>query len=661
MSRAYEVGRYGWTVAAFVVLAGADPLAGQDVTRRPVPGPLEAPTWYAAAVAAGTRTPDGRPGPRYWQNRARYDIEARLDPASARLEGVARITYENHSPEAIDQLVLHLHQNLFAPGAMRNELQEVTGGVDRLEVRLGGQTLQQTSGHGGNGPFYVVDGTRLRVALGRELPPGDTVALEVAFGETLPQNGTGRMGHSERQVYFVAYWFPKMAVFDDLRGWDAEPFLGRAEFYDAFDDYRVAITVPAGWTVMATGTHTNPDEVYTPRTLERLAAAAAADTVVTIASVGELRAGSVTRGGGELTYRWQATRVRDFTFTASNVQQWDATSARVPDRGGDGSDDRVAIHAFWRPERAPLWAEQARWGKLSIEHHSRYTDLSYPWPHMTSVEGGDIIGGGMEFPMLTLIGTYAGPGQNQEGLFSVTSHELGHMWIPMIVGTNEKRYAWMDEGSTTFLENVSKPEILPGARDAHVAERMNWLQVARLGLEEPLMRHGDWYESGLAYGTASYPKPASLLWTLRGLLGEEAFLRAYRGFIRDWAFKHPVPWDFFAAFEREAGRDLDWFWQAFYEETWTLDQAVAGVEEENGHAVVVIQDRGEAPAPLFVRIETSAGGVLERALPVSTWFGGSTEVRLEMPPEAGRVLSVEIDPERILPDLDRSNNRWSGS
>jgi hypothetical protein len=660
MSRAHEVGWQGWTVAALAALTVA-PLAGQNGSRRPVPGPLVAPAWYQAAVAAGTRTSDGRPGPGYWQNRARYDIEARLDPASARLEGVARITYANRSPEGLDQLVLHLHQNLFAPGAMRNEPLEVTGGVDRLEVRLAGQTLGEASGRGARAPFYAVEGTLLHVALGRRLEPGDSVQLEVAFGETLPQNGTGRMGHSAHQVYFVAYWFPKVAVFDDLRGWDAEPFLGRAEFYDAFDDYRVAITVPAGWTVMATGTHTNPDEVLAPRTLERLAAAAGADTVVTIATVDELAGGSVTRMAGELTYRWEAANVRDFTFTASNVQQWDATSARVPDRDGDGADDRVAIHALWRPERAPLWGEQARWGKLSIEHHSRYTGQPYPWPHMTSVEGGDIIGGGMEFPMLTLIGTYSGPGQGQEGLFSVTSHELGHMWIPMMVGSNEKRWAWMDEGSTTFLENVSKPEIFPGARDAHAAERANWLQVARVGLEEPLMRHGDWYESGLAYGTASYPKPASLLWTLKGLLGEEAFLRAYRGFIRDWAFKHPAPWDLFAAFEREAGEDLDWFWQAFYQETWTLDQAVARVEEENGAPVVVIEDRGQAPAPLFVRIETSAGGVVERTVPVSTWFDGSTEVRLELPAEAGRVLSVTIDPEGILPDLDRGNNRWSGS
>ncbi|MDT8341899.1 MAG: M1 family metallopeptidase, partial [Longimicrobiales bacterium] len=452
-----------------------------------------------------------------------------------------------------------------------------------------------------------------------------------------------------------AYWFPKMAVYDDLRGWDAEPYLGAAEFYDAFADYEATLTVPAGWTVMATGDLLNPEEVFTAATLERLAAAATADTVVTVARVEELRAGTVTAPGETLTYRFRATGVRDFTWTASRVQQWDATSARVPDRDGDGAADRVAIHAFWRPGRAPLWRDQARYGKHAIEFHSRYTGLSYPWPHMTSVEGGDIISGGMEFPMLTLIGDYRG--RTPQDLYNVTSHELAHMWIPMVVGTNEKRWAWMDEGPTTFLENESRYQYWPGT-DAHTAERETYLAAARAGVEEPLMRHGDAYRGG--YGVASYAKPATLLVTLRSLVGEDAFLRAYREFVRDWAYRHPTPWDLFHAFEREAGVELDWFWQAYFFRTWVVDFAVAAVETGPGGAVVRIRDLGFGPAPVTVAVETASGEVLEREIEVERWLTGVAEVEIRIPAAAGAVVGVVVDPGEVLPDADRSNNRWGG-
>ena len=244
-----------------------------------------------------------------------------------------------------------------------------------------------------------------------------------------------------------------MAVIDDLRLWDVETYLGNAQFYDGFADYSVALTVPAGWTVMATGSLENSEEVFSALTLDRLEEAAVSDELVTIAGQAERDAGTVTAypDDGMLTYRFTADSVRDFTWTTSNIQRWDATSALVPDRDDDGEDDRVLIHSFWRPDRAPLWTQQWQYAKQSIEHHSAYTGYSYPWPHMTSVEGADIINGGMEFPMLTLIGPYEDGGA--QALFSVTSHELAHMWIPMIVGSNEKRHAWMDEGTTTLLAN----------------------------------------------------------------------------------------------------------------------------------------------------------------------------------------------------------------
>jgi len=465
------------------------------------------------------------------------------------------------------------------------------------------------------------------------------------------------MGHSQREMYFLAYWFPKVAVFDDLRGWDAEPYQG-AEFYEGYGDYDVSLTVPNGWTVMATGELVNPEEVYTGRTRARMAAAATADTIVQIATREEVEAGTVTEypESGTLTYRFRAANVRDFTWTTSNKQRWTGTSALVPDRDGDGTPDRVAIHSFFREYRAPLWEDQALYGKHSIESESRFTGFAYPWPHMPSVEGADIIGGGMEFPMLTLIGSYEEA--DEVALYSVTAHELAHMWIPMIVGVNEKRYAWIDEGSTTFLENQVKTEYWPGLPDPDMADMESYLQVARLEGEQSMMRHGDYYEPGPGYGTASYPKPATLLITLRNLLGSERFTRAYQTFIAEWAYKHPSPWDFFNTFERVAGVDLDSFWTSFYYETWALDHAVGGVAGEGSDTVITIEDRGFAFLPARVRIEMAGGRVLDREVPVSHWLSGATSAEVRIPVPEGEVLRVTVDPDGVFPDVDRGNNLW---
>ncbi|MCJ7629731.1 MAG: M1 family metallopeptidase, partial [Longimicrobiales bacterium] len=502
------------------------------------------------------------------------------------------------------------------------------------------------------------DGGVMMIQLPAPVRAGETVDLEVEWSFLVPQNGAGRMGHSDREMYFLAYWFPKIAVFDDLRGWDAEPYQG-AEFYEGYGDYRVSLTVPNGWTLMATGDLKNPEEVYTAQTRARMAAALQADTMVQIATRADLNSARVTELSetGALTYRFQAENVRDVTWTTSNVQLWTGTSSLVPDRDGDGEDDRVAIHSFWRDYRAPLWSDQALYAKHSIEYESRFTGFSYPWPHMTSVEGADIIGGGMEFPMFTLMGSYEDRGGAFD-LYSVTAHELAHMWVPMIVGSNEKRHAWMDEGSTSFLENQTEPDYWPDLEDQDSADMEAYLQVARLELEQSMMRHHDYYEPGPGGGIASYQKPASLLVTLRNLLGQEVFLQGYHTFIREWSFKHPAPWDFFNTFERVSGQDLDWFWSSWYYETWTLDQGVDSVTREGDETVITISDHGFAPMPSRVRIATTQGGVIEREIPVSHWLAGELSAQIRVPGSAGEVTRVEIDPDRGFPDMDRSNNVW---
>ncbi|MEM7417937.1 MAG: M1 family metallopeptidase, partial [Gemmatimonadota bacterium] len=652
-----------------------------------VPAAVVPPAEYQRALDRGWRSEDGSPGHSYWQQWAGYQIDAELDPESSRLTGSVQILYHHDAPANLQSVFVHLHQNLHKAGSPRYESQEITDGVTITSLSADGEDLIE--GEISDGPGWEVDGTILQVRPTIRLERGDTLQLDIGWEVELPQRGAGRMGHSDNEVFFVAYWYPKMAIFDNLRGWNAQPYLGNAEFYDDFGDYEVNLTVPTGWTLMATGELENPNEVFSAVTVNRLEAAATADTLVTIASRASRDAGSVTADGvdGKLTYRFRAENVRDFAFTASNVQRWDATSALVPESVSmvadeDDSDDtegengdaengeggemetaampsgprRVLIHSFWREDRAPLWAQQWEFAKQSIEFHSEYTGMSYPWPHMTSVEGADIIEGGMEFPMMTVMGSYEG--QEATDLFNVTSHEIGHMWIPLIVSTDEKRHAWLDEGTTTYLEHESRMDLWPGV-DHHRVEGRYYLQAAAAGAEQSMMRHGDYYEPGPGYGVASYAKPAALLRSLRAVIGEETFDEALATFLHEWAYKHPSPWDFFNTFERFAEEDLDWFWSSFYYNTWTLDHAVASVAPQTGGgAIVTIEDRSSAIFPATVRIRTANGMDFVHQIPVEHWLAGNATYEIDIAATAGQVRRVEIDPDGFSPDVDRSNNLW---
>jgi hypothetical protein len=661
--------RWFHAFAAVLIVAGCAPAAppaaapataermpGTGVgLERPIPYPVIPPLEFQLAVDQGTRTETGEPGPAYWQQRADYRIEATLDARARTLRGSVQIRYHNNSPDTLPVLVLQLHQNLHQGGVVRNEPQEVTGGKTITRVRVGGRALPAATAPLRE-PGYVVQGTTMAVALPAPLFPGAQAVLDVDWHFPVPQQGAGgRMGWDADDLFFLAYWYPQMAVYDDLGGWHADPFQGRGEFYMGYGDYDVTLTVPEGWVVRATGELQNPAEVFPPEIRQRLARAEQSDSVVTILSPADFGAGRATlHGRGEnLTWRFAARNVRDFSFSATLRSRWDAARTPVGDRTGDGRPDYARIESLWR-ESAPRWANVTRYQQHAITFLSEFTGFPYPWPHMTAVEGANIIGGGMEFPMLTLMGDYnqAPPG----ALYDVTAHELAHMWIPMIVGTDERRYGWIDEGATSFAEAQARNDLRPG-EDADRENLRQYLQVAALGLEGEIMRWTDFHYSPPAFFSATYAKPAALLATLRGLIGEEAFLRGYRGFIRNWAYRHPSPWDFFHAFDTAAGQDLEWFWRTWYYETWTLDQAVGNVTTDRAGTTIEVFDLGLAPMPARLTITRADGQTLRREVPVEVWLAGLRTATVTVP-AGSPVVRVEIDAEGVFPDIDRENNVW---
>ncbi len=625
---------------------------------RPIPAPVVPSRGFQRAIQAGTRTSTGEPGDRYWQQWVDYDIDARVDESAKTLRGSERITYHNRSPYRLSGLVFNILQNYHAPGVERKRSAPVTGGATIDRVSFEGTEIE--GGVGQNRPGWSVEGTLMYVTLPRPVVPNGIVELEVEWTFPIPERGaSARMGHTGDELLYLAYWFPQVAVFDDVIGWHADPFRGNAEFYSDFGSYRVTIDAPEGWLVMSTGTLENPDDVLAPDVAERLWRAESSDTVVHVVAHevdGSATADSPT---GRLQWEFAADSVRDVAFAVMRNHAWDAARAEVGDRNGDGRAEYARVDAFWRAS-ASRYDDAWRYAQHSVEFLSEFTGLAYPWPHMSVFEGAGIIGGGMEYPMMTLVGSYET--RSDTALYGVIAHEIAHMWVPMTLNSNERRYAWLDEGTTSFNDNAASAAFYP-ERDAWSGSRDGYLQAVMGGWDAPIMRWSDMHRSGDAYSIASYSKPAEVLRTLRHLLGEETFMEAYHAFYDRWAFRHPYPWDLFNTFEDVAGRELDWFWRAWYHESsqegeWYLDRAVSAVERlPGGETRITIADEGWIPMPVPLRITRADGEVLERTIPVDRWLTGADRATMVVP-EGSPVQKVVIDPDALYPELDRSNDVW---
>jgi hypothetical protein len=619
-------------------------------------GTLPVTRAYQRALENGTRTAAGSPGARYWTQRVRYRIDAELDPVSTEVRGTERIVYLNRSPDTLRTAVFNLYQNIFTPGAIRNRYVPVfDGGVTLGRVAVGGRELAdrsaETTGFP-SGPGYAVRGTLGHLTLPAPILPGDSAVFEVAWRSKVPPKGAFRTGWEDAlggRAFVVGQWYPQIAVYDDLRGWDDTPYLGDGEFYLDYGDFDVSLTLPTGWIVGATGELANPGEVLNPVLQGRLAAALAGEGGMVVGPQDIRASVSTLQGpGGRTTWRFHAAQVRDFAFAASNAYQWEVTHATV--RGDDGRDRRVAVNVLYRPG-APGWDRAGRYGAHAVDFLSRRL-AAYPYPQVTVAEGPI---GGMEYPMMVFI---ARP-PTAPALQSVIAHEVGHEWFPMTVGSDEASYAWMDEGINTYDEELAVADFFPGSEPWN-DDRAGYLRVAGQDAEVPLMRHTDLVSPYGARTVAAYSKPAVVLRALRGVVGDSVLARAFRTYVREWSWKHPQPWDFFHTVERTAGRDLTWFWQAWWFGTGTMDQAVARVEPTEGGVRVTVRDLGGVPMPATVTVSSGEGGKTAVEIPVDAWRGGTREVTVSVP-AFGAVTRVEIDADQLFPDVDRRNNVWTPS
>ncbi len=614
--------------------------SGQASPGDSVPGGLSVFRPLALPAPNLYRSASGRPGPRYWQQWADYRIVATLDTARRQIRGRETIHYRNNSPDTIPYLWIFLEQNICSPTSVTEQLDQpplvFLGSTFDFSCKgfKGGVTLERVS-IGRRGLRPSIYGTTMRVDLPRPLAPGGALDLDLVWRFPVPDYGAGRMGR-DGSLYQIAQWYPRVAVFDDVSGWNHEPYIGAGEFYLEYGSFDVSLTVPATYLVAATGTLRNPQLVFTPAQRRRLAIARTSIHPVAIITAAEAGQAARTRPSsrGQLTWRFTADSVRDFAFAAAPNFRWDASGYRG-----------VLVHTLYRPS-APEWEEANRMVRDALQYFSEQW-YRYPYPHITSVEGAIE---GMEYPMLT----FDPRAPSREERHWVLAHELGHQWMPMIVGSNERLYPWMDEGFNTFIDLAAASGYFGGTAygDSIEAHPLHlYKDHAIAGQEQPLISRPvevkDLFWTG-------YQKPALMLQILRReVLGKERFDHAFRAYLKAWAYKHPTPADFFRLMADASGMDLDWFWRDWVYNTARLDQAVDSV----AGAKIYLSNRGTMTLPLELEIGYVDGSTERIRLPIEMWNLGP---RFAYRVKDGRsVRRVVVDPRQALPDVDRSNNERS--
>ncbi|QJD78358.1 M1 family metallopeptidase [Spirosoma rhododendri] len=605
------------------------------------------------------RAGSGAPGPRYWQNRADYQIGVTLDDAQKTISGEVTITYKNNSPESLNYLWLQLDQNAFADTSRASKTTPITGGRFGNQGFAGGVVLKSVQVEQGKTKFaavpYTVTDTRMQVRLAEPVKPGgDVVKVKIAYSFTIPEYGSDRMGQLQRRdgiVYEIAQWYPRMCVYDDVQGWNVLPYLGAGEFYLDYGDYEYAVTVPWDHIVTGSGELLNPNDVLTSEEVKRLAQASRSDKTVIIRGKNEVtNANTRPKQSGTLTWRFRCQNTRDVAWASSKAFVWDAARINLP------SGKTALAQSVYPAESATddSWNRSTEYVKGCIEFYSKYL-YEYSYPVATNVAG---IVGGMEYPGIV----FCDHKDKKGSLWNVTDHEFGHNWFPMIVGSNERKFPWMDEGFNTFINTLSTANFNKGEYN-NERGTMHDLAPALYYPSEPIMTIPD-VQQPRALGILAYYKPGMGLKLLReSVLGPERFDYAFRKYVDQWAFKHPTPQDFFRSIENAAGEDLGWFWKGWFYETWKLDQAIKDVRYVDGSAakgaLISIEnlDRLAMPATLEITEENGKKGRVN--LPVEIWQRGATwTLRYN---STAPIKSVVLDPDEQLPDVNEKNNTWTGT
>jgi hypothetical protein len=640
------------------------------------------------AYAAGTRDSTGRPGRNYWQIRTDYTISARLDPTTSRLTGRETVVLHNNSPDSLGQIVLRLDPNIFlgnTPQAAPWVPSEVTDGMVITRMTINGAAVDldpaPVAGADGaraaqaaaaaqnaqvpNQPKMLSGKTTVaRVNLPTKLLPHSNTTLEIEWNHKIP-GGPGS-GHRMTQrwadtLYQPTQWYPRVAVYDDLRGWDTELYLGPSEFYNNFGRFDVRIDVPAGWIVSGTGVLQNPEEVLTPNARERIKQVLATDSITRIVGPEEVGPGQATQRGapiaGEdgdrLAWHFVADTVNDFAWATAKKYVWDMTRATIPGKGP------VPINMVYLPGRAQLYARAGSVARHALEFYSKQW-FPYQFPQLTLQDGPSA---GMEYPMVI--------NSNQ----GAADHETGHQWWPMTVSNNETWYGWMDEGFNQYMNVLSDADAAKQAANFN-GYGQSYGGVSGNEAEAPMMWNANYDGPGF-YGFTTYTKTPLMLSMLGGIVGDSAVQRAHREWANAWLFKHPSPWDYMFFMNNALKRDLGWFWYYWLFTTESVDGSIQrSTTATGGKTTVTVRQDGQMPSPVVLEVKFKPGSQAIRAMknavmkdsltaivtyPVDVWFTGSKTFDAVLDFGSRPIERIRLDPNCRFPDRDPSDNVWPRS
>ena len=629
------------------------------------------------------RSASGAPGPKYWQNHANYTLHASIDTVENVLTCSETIHYFNNSPNSLSSLWLQLDQNTYRKDARSNFYSSEENGhtdgfqFESVKIDQKGKTADAD---------FLVDDTRMQIRLGNSLSAGDSVNISIKYFYKIP----GRFGDrtdffstKNGKIYEIAQWYPRMCVYDDLEGWNTLPFLGSGEFYCEYGNFDYTVTVPRGMIVAGSGELQNENEVLTPEQIARLAKARESDSTVMIRSENEANGivmndstivdstendttivdstknDSIKNSNPLITWHFKMYNTRDVAFGTSKAYMWDAAKVNLP-----GGKTALAMSVYPVESAGKnSWGRATEYLKNSIEYFSKKWFV-YPYPVAVNEAG---MAGGMEYPGIVFDGMNDKAGE----LYWVTAHEIGHNWFPMIVGSDERRYAFMDEGFNTFIDVYADDEFNNGEyapkRDGEYApgkgnpadEIIPWLKDSAAPV---MMARADQFPEKYRH-PIEYFKPAFGLVMLREvILGHDRFDYAFKKYIERWAYKHPAPDDFFRTMNNEAGEDLSWFWKEWFYNNWQLDIAIQSVSYTKGDpkkgADITIANLQKMAMPFTLQVLLKGGSKEIIQVPVETWLQGDTHI---IHVETNKpIQSVIIDPKNMLPDSNRKNNEWKG-
>ncbi len=599
----------------------------------PLAGQLPLPRNIQAAYVKGTRSPDGTPGPKYWQNTADYDIRIRFEPASRKISGTVAIEYDNQSPDTLREMWFKLYPNLYKKGVARNrgiDPADVSDGVQIGRIMLNGSELPASR--------YFVNGTNMRVAVPAVLP-GKTAQISVEYSYILNKGSHNRTGEVDQGAWFIAYFFPRIAVYDDIDGWNRNPYLGDQEFYNDFCNFNLAVTVPRDYIVWATGDLQNCDAVFTPEYCERLARAEREDGYLAVIDTADLAKGRITAQSPENTFRFSAQWVTDVAVAISNHYVWNATSLTVDPATGR----RTRVDAVFNPahqDYVPV-VEDAR--KTVDFMSSRFPRWPFPYPHITVFDGLDQ----MEYPMMV----NDNPVEDRAESIELTDHEIFHTMFPFYMGINETKYGWMDEGWATIGEWLISPMIDSSIVDDYGMDRYE--KTAGTELDLPITTLST-QQSGLPFFTNSYPKPALGYLYVKDMLGDERFFKGLHHYLRSWNGKHPMPYDFFYSMNAGSGVNLNWFWKRWFFDEGVPDLAIAQVKNKRKRKCITVVSKGNKPVPIDLTIQFSDGSEQKLHRSVAVWEREPREVRITF--TTRKTVQKILLGSTYVPDTDKSDN-----